>query len=98
MSRTIEFGPSFGAKNAASTMKVAPWRFWAGPNASPRRLWAIMMWSRTSRANMAAPVSVGEEDGERAGIGEQGGQAVGRVGQRQTVRQQRIERGIVKQR
>src|SRR5689334_18846585 len=45
-------GPSSRRKKATSTTKVAPWSFCAGPKISPGRLWAIMMWSRTSTAYM----------------------------------------------
>ena len=35
------------------------WRFGAGPNTSPRRLWAIIMWSRTVTLNIAhSPSSI----------------------------------------
>src|SRR5207302_1935461 len=33
--------------NSTSTTNVAPCSFCAGPNTSPRKLWAIMKWSRT---------------------------------------------------
>src|SRR5579871_3106368 len=41
---------SCGARNCASTTKVAPCSRCAGPNSSPRKLCAIMMWSQTVSA------------------------------------------------
>src|SRR5688572_809762 len=38
-------------EKAASTTYVAPCSRWAGPKASPRKLWAIIMWSRTVTVN-----------------------------------------------
>src|SRR3954471_25091776 len=52
MAPTMLSGSSSSRKKATSTTKVAPCIFCAGPNTSPGRLWAIMMWSRTSTANM----------------------------------------------
>ena len=43
---------ALAARNSASTAKVAPCRRCAGPNSSPRKLCAIMMWSQTVRLNI----------------------------------------------
>src|SRR5215475_5611796 len=55
-------GPSSRRKKATSTTKVAPWSFCAGPKTSPGRLWAIMMWSRTSTAYMGRTSRAGIVD------------------------------------
>ena len=39
-------------RDGTSTEKVAPCSFCAGPNAAPRKLWAIRMWSQTVRLNI----------------------------------------------
>ena len=44
-------------RNVASTTYVAPCSRWAGPKTSPRRLCAIIMWSRTVTLNIASPSS-----------------------------------------
>src|SRR2546421_2451070 len=56
MSTTMPSSSSTGRRNVASTTNVAPWRRWAGPNTSPRKLWATIMWSRTVRLNTGSPV------------------------------------------
>jgi hypothetical protein len=38
-------------RKVASTTYVAPCRRCAGPNTSPRKLWAIIMWSRIVTLN-----------------------------------------------
>ena len=50
MSTTTFCLVSVSRKKAASTTKVAPCRRCAGPKNGSGRLWAIMMWSRTSTA------------------------------------------------
>src|SRR4051812_30531722 len=52
MSATIPSPSSSARRKVASTTYVAPCRRCAGPNTSPRRLWAIIMWSRTVTLNM----------------------------------------------
>src|SRR3954451_11631412 len=47
MSTTTPSSSSSRRRKVASTTKVAPCRRCAGPNVSPRRLCAIIMWSRT---------------------------------------------------
>ena len=51
MSTSTPSESSRGPLNDASTTYVAPCRRWAGPKASPRKLWAIIMWSRTVTVN-----------------------------------------------
>src|SRR3954470_11688602 len=53
MSRTMPSPSRSGRAKAASTTYVAPWSAWAGPNTSPGRLWAIIMWSLTVTSNMS---------------------------------------------
>src|SRR6188472_3358152 len=74
MSTTIPCSSSSARRNVASTTNVAPWSCWAGPNTSPRRLWAIMMWSRIVTANMRSRPAVGDRVAERgqAPLGEPG--------------------------
>src|SRR5215213_9131958 len=59
MSMTIPSASSSARRNVASTTKVAPCRRWAGPNTSPRKLCAIIMWSRTVTLNNGSPSRVG---------------------------------------
>src|SRR6185312_12833087 len=70
MSTTMLSGSSSSRKKATSTTKVAPCIFCAGPNTSPGRLWAIMMWSRTSTANIGGtPVStIADQVAEGVGV------------------------------
>src|SRR5215204_3111637 len=56
MSMTMSLASSSARRNVASTTNVAPCRRCAGPNTSPRRLWAIIMCSRTVTLNMPSPV------------------------------------------
>src|SRR6516162_10603565 len=59
--------PSSCRKKATSTTKVAPWSFCAGPKTSPGRLWAIMMWSRTSTACMGTSrIGIADQVEQRA--------------------------------
>src|SRR3954451_9472133 len=72
MSSTIPFASRASRANAASTTYVAPWSACAGPNTSPGRLWAIIMWSLTVTSNMSAlprsfVVAVGDRVAEGRG-------------------------------
>ena len=49
-------------RKVASTRKVAPCRRCAGPKTSPRKLWAIMRWSRTVMLNNGCPSRYGACD------------------------------------
>jgi len=53
MSTTMPSASSVARRKVASTTYVTPCRRCAGPNTSPRRLWAIIMWSRTVTLNTA---------------------------------------------
>ena len=84
---------------AASTTKVAPCSACAGPNTAPRNEWAIMMWSRTSTVNKAAPSCVGDELAEySASLAEDIRQSPGEIGKSHGRRKQRIEPRIGEQR
>src|SRR6476660_5797112 len=74
MSTTIPSASSAARRNVASTTKVAPCRRCAGPNTSPRKLWAIIMWSRTVTLNTRSSVPVGDgvAEGRQAAVGELG--------------------------
>src|SRR3954465_14970713 len=52
MSPTTFCAVSFSRKKATSTTKVAPCMFCAGPKNGSGRLWAIMIRSRTSTADI----------------------------------------------
>src|SRR3954451_20625347 len=54
MSTTIPSASTSTRRNVASTTKVAPCRRCAGPKTSPRKLWAIIMWSRTVTLNIGS--------------------------------------------
>src|SRR3954466_7673998 len=66
MSTTMPSASSVARRNVASTTYVAPCRRCAGPNTSPRRLWATIMWSRTVTPNIGPP-SVGDHVAEDTG-------------------------------
>src|SRR3954471_19464635 len=51
MSTTMPSASRAARRKVASTTYVAPCSRCAGPNTSPRRLWAIIMWSRTVTLN-----------------------------------------------
>src|SRR3954453_13139911 len=65
MSTTMPSASSTARRNVASTTKVAPCSRCAGPNTSPRRLWAIIMWSRTVTLNTCSRPGVGDRVAER---------------------------------
>src|ERR671913_1134134 len=65
MSTTMPSASSSGRRNVASTTKVAPCSCWAGPNTSPRKLWATIMWSRTVTLNNGLPLAVGNGVAQR---------------------------------
>src|SRR5215203_965521 len=107
MSTSTPSASSRGPLNVASTTYVAPCRRWAGPNASPRKLWAIIMWSRTVTVNTSdLPCrTVGIDDARiddapterpRRPFGELGNH-VGQVLEPRLPRQQRVEGGVAQQ-
>src|SRR3954469_17909287 len=65
MSTTMPSASRVARRKVASTTKVAPCRRCAGPNTSPRKLWAIIMWSRTVTLNTALRPFVGDRVAER---------------------------------
>src|SRR4051795_10397335 len=60
MSTTMPSAPSAARRNVASTTYVAPCSRWAGPKTSPRKLWAIIMWSRTVTLNTGSLSAVAD--------------------------------------
>src|SRR4051795_9214343 len=98
MSTTMPSAPSAARRNVASTTYVAPCSRWAGPNTSPRRLWAIIMWSRTVTLNTALRPVVGDGVAERRQAPR--GQARHDAGQLVEARlagHEHIERGVAQQ-
>src|ERR1700754_2447090 len=79
MSTTIPSASSAARRKVASTTNVAPCSRCAGPNTSPRRLWAIIMWSRIVTLNTALHPLVGDGVAERRQGPE--GQALHDIGQ-----------------
>src|SRR3954451_15836393 len=65
MSSTMPSASRAVRRKVASTTKVAPCRRCAGPNTSPRKLWAIIMWSRTVTLNTALRPLVGDRVAQR---------------------------------
>src|SRR3954451_5714175 len=65
MSSTMPSASRAVRRKVASTTKVAPCRRCAGPNTSPRKLCAIIMWSRTVTLNTALGPVVGDRVAER---------------------------------
>src|SRR6187549_3441816 len=65
MSTTTPSGSRASRRKVASTTYVAPCRRCAGPNTSPRRLWAIIMWSRTVTLYTGSGPLVGDRVAER---------------------------------
>src|SRR4051794_31060287 len=65
MSTTMPSASRVARRNVASTTYVAPCSRCAGPNTSPRRLWAIIMWSRTVTLNTRLRPVVGDGVAER---------------------------------
>src|SRR6188508_3284173 len=81
MSTRMSSASSCGPRKVTSTTYVAPCSRCAGPNTSPSKLWAIIMWSRTVTLNIGLPVqwwrsggSVGDRvaDGRQRAVGETG--------------------------
>src|SRR3954470_17847030 len=79
MSTTMPSASRVARRNVASTTYVAPWSRCAGPNTSPRRLWAIIMWARTVKLNTRSPLVVGDRATQRRQRA--GGQALHHAGQ-----------------
>src|SRR3954447_18194072 len=64
MSTTMLSASSAVRRNVASTTNVAPCIRCAGPNTSPRKLWATITWSRTVTLNTASALLVGDQVAE----------------------------------
>src|ERR1700761_600844 len=97
MSTTMPSASSPARRKVASTTKVAPCRRWAGPKASPRRLWAIIMWSRTVTLNTSFPL-VGDGVAERGQLpGGEPGHHVGQLVEAGLPAEQRVEGRVAQQ-
>src|SRR5262245_297424 len=107
MSSTIPSASRSARANAASTTYVAPCRACAGPNTSPGRLWATIMWSLTVTSNISVlryPIGVGFSGVVADRVAERrqrpGGQLAHQLGQlveRRLPREQCVERRITEQ-
>src|SRR5579864_7441519 len=98
MSTTTPSASSSARLSVASTTYVAPCSLRAGPNPSPRRLWAISMWSRTVTLNMSLSLAVRDRvaHGRQAPRGQPGHHLRQRVEVR-LAREQRVEGRIAQQ-
>src|SRR3954466_7034439 len=80
MSTTMPSASSSARRKVASMTYVAPCSRCAGPKVSPRKLWAIIMWSRTVTLNTELLLVIGENVAERRQVaGRQPGQDVGQL-------------------
>src|SRR6476620_8465188 len=61
MSTTMPSSSRSGRRKVASTTKVAPCSRWAGPNTSPWKLCATIMWSRTVTENTSGTSVVADQ-------------------------------------
>src|SRR5215208_7327621 len=98
MSTTMPSASRLVRRKVASTRYVAPCRRWAGPNTSPRRLWAIMMWSRIVTLNTRSRPVVGDRVAERGQAPR--GQALHDAGQRvegRLARHEHVEGGVAQE-
>src|SRR6185312_6258839 len=99
MSTTMPLASSASPRKVASTTNVAPCSRCAGPNTSPWKLWAIIMWSRTVTLNTKVDSSLVADDVAQRGLASVGdpGHGFGQVGERRAARQQRVEGRIAQQ-
>src|SRR3954470_20297182 len=98
MSTTMLSASSSARRNVASTTKVAPCNCWAGPNTSPRKLWAIMMWSRTVTLYISSLPAVGDQVAQRGpGAVGQSGQHRGQFLERRLPGEQGVEGRLAEQ-
>src|SRR3954465_10370489 len=98
MSTTMPSASRRARRKVASTTNVAPCRRCAGPNTSPRRLCAIIMWSRTVTLNTALRLVVGDRVTERRQAA--GGQArhdAGELGEARLAGDEHVERRVAQQ-
>src|SRR3954447_13031012 len=98
MSTTTPSASSSARRKVASTTNVAPWSRCAGPKTSPRRLWAIIMWSRTVTLNTRSRLLVGDRVAERRqpAVG-QARHDLGQVLEARLAGEQHVERRIAQQ-
>src|SRR5690349_120871 len=98
MSTTMLSSSSSGRRKVASTTKVAPCSFCAGPKTSPEKLCAIMMWSRTVTLNKSSLHWVVDEvtEGRKATV-RKPRQHLGQLAEIRPARDQRLEGGIAQQ-
>src|ERR1700712_5833493 len=91
MSTTMPSSSRSGRRKVASTTKVAPCSRCAGPNTSPVRVCATIMWSRTVTENISGPLVADQmtQRGELAGG--QLGHHVGELLEPRGPAQQRVE-------
>src|SRR3954470_2928546 len=106
MSTTMPFASIAAQRNSTSTTKVAPCSRCAGPKTSPRKLCAIMTWSRTPTVNMPLPPLPAAGSGARVAhpLAEHAGRVDGKPrddlrerGERHVAADQALERGIAQQ-
>src|SRR3712207_2725726 len=97
MSTTMLSSSSSGRRNVASTTNVAPCSFCAGPNTSPVKLCAIMMWSRTVTLNNSLSFVVDDVAQRRQLAGRQPRQDGGQLAERARPGGQRVERRVTQQ-
>src|SRR6476620_3505384 len=98
MSTTTPSRSSSALLKVASTTYVAPWSRCAGPNTSPVKLWAIIMWSRTVTLNTGSPLVV--RDGvaqSRQAPARQAGHDLGQVIEARRAREEHVERRVPQQ-
>src|SRR6516162_4171010 len=106
MSTTMPWASSSSARNATRMTNVAPCTFWAGPKTSPRKEWAIMIWSETSTAYTGIPLRqcfigrrVADQRADRVRVGTQNrGQFCRQLLEGHSGREQCIERRLVEER
>src|SRR6478736_4068951 len=98
MSTTMPSASRSARRKVASMTYVAPWSRWAGPNTSPRKLWAIIMWSRTVTLNTGSPLAVGDRWAERRQApGGQPRHDVGQLVEARLTGEERVEGGVTQQ-
>src|SRR5918995_3223802 len=98
MSTTMPSASSSARRKVASTTKVAPCRCCAGPKTAPRKLWAIIMWSRTVTLYTGSLPVIRDEVTQRGqGARGQSGEHAGQLLEPRLAGDQRVERGIPEQ-
>src|SRR4029453_8764825 len=96
MSTTMLSSSRSGRLKVASTTNVAPCSFCAGPNTSPEKLCAIMMWSRTVTLNKPSLSFVVHQMTQRGQFAaRQPGHDLGQLVEPAVPGDQRVEPGVV---